>query len=36
MKENVELIRLEREIKEKSNKLEIVQAKFHNLEQVTS
>lgn len=34
MKENVELIRLEREIKEKSTKLEVMQGKFHNLEQV--
>ena len=36
MKESVELVRLEREIKEKSNKLEIIQAKFFNLEQVIS
>ena len=34
MNENVELIRLEREIKEKSHKLEIMQAKFQNLQQV--
>eukprot|EP00112_Aurelia_sp_Birch-Aquarium-sp1_P008905 Seg1994.1 transcript_id=Seg1994.1/GoldUCD/mRNA.D3Y31 product="Protein fantom" protein_id=Seg1994.1/GoldUCD/D3Y31 len=34
MKENVELIRLEREIKEKSTKLEVMQGKFHNLEQM--
>ena len=35
MQENVELIRLEREIKEKSNKLEIMQSKFHNVQQVS-
>ncbi|XP_065064438.1 protein fantom-like [Rhopilema esculentum] len=34
MQENVELIRLEREIKEKSNKLEIMQSKFHNVQQM--